>query len=181
MIRLLTMATAGGGYLNFMGNEFGHPEWIDFPREGNGWSYHYARRQWSLAKNSELRYHFLDDFDREAIRLIDHANILNYHPESVKIDTTDKIIAFRRSTYLFVFNFHPQSSYTAYGLAVDQGKYGMVLSTDEGRFGGFSRVNMDTVHRTSVERSFGLKQRLDLYLPARSALVLKSIPVPRVR
>lgn len=181
MIRLLTMATAGGGYLNFMGNEFGHPEWIDFPREGNRWSYHYARRQWSLAENKELRYQYLDDFDKSALKLIKGKDLLQYNCEPVKIDDQDKILAFQRKDHLFVFNFHPTSSYTGYGLAVDQGKYKCVLSADEARFGGFNRVDINTTYRTSVERSFGLKQRLDLYLPARTALVLKNIPIPKVR
>ncbi len=181
MIRLLTMATAGGGYLNFMGNEFGHPEWIDFPREGNNWSYQYARRQWSLADNKALKYHFMGDFDREAIGLIREDGLLDATATPVKIDNTDKIIAFSRSDLLFVFNFHPTNSYTGYGLAVDQGKFSGVLSTDENRFGGYNNVDLSTVHRTTVERSFGLKQRLDLYLPARTAIVLKRIPVPKVR
>jgi 1,4-alpha-glucan branching enzyme len=181
MIRLLTMATAGGGYLNFMGNEFGHPEWIDFPREGNNWSYQYARRQWSLTENKELKYHYLDDFDKAAVALIKGNDLLRLGCEPVKIDEYDNIIAFRRKEFLFVFNFHPVNSYTGYGLAVDQGKYQCLLSTDESRFGGYDLVNLQTVHRTSIERSFGLKQRLDLYIPARSALVLKNTPVPRVR
>ncbi len=62
MIRFITLATAGNGYLNFMGNEFGHPEWIDFPREGNNWSFHFARRQWHLADDPDLKYQFLCPF-----------------------------------------------------------------------------------------------------------------------
>lgn len=181
MIRLITMATAGGGYLNFMGNEFGHPEWIDFPREGNGWSYHYARRQWSLVENKELKYHFLDDFDRAAVSLISSNDLLSEGCLPAKIDEGDKIIAFSRKGYLFVFNFHPTHSYTDYGLAVDQGKYQCVLSTDDSRFGGYDNIDLKTVHRTTVERSFGLRQRLNLYLPARTAMVLKKLAVPRVR
>lgn len=181
MIRLLTMATAGGGYLNFMGNEFGHPEWIDFPREGNGWSYQYARRQWSLAENKDLKYHYLDDFDKAAIGLVKGNDLLRSGCEPVKIDEHDNIIAFRRKDLFFVFNFHPVNSYTGYGLAVDQGKYQCVLSSDESRFGGFDLINLKTEHRTTVERSFGIKQRLDLYIPARTVQVLKSKPVPRVR
>lgn len=181
MIRLITMATAGGGYLNFMGNEFGHPEWIDFPREGNNWSHQYARRQWSLADNKSLKYHFLGDFDREAVGLVRTDNLLDATCAPVKIDNADKIIAFSRGDLLFVFNFHPTNSYTGYGLAVDQGKFTGILSTDENRFGGYDHIDLSTVHRTSVERSFGLKQRLDLYLPARTAVVLKRVPVPKVR
>ncbi len=181
MIRLITMATAGGGYLNFMGNEFGHPEWIDFPREGNGWSYQYARRQWSLVENKALKYHYLDDFDRAAVKLIRENDLYNHGCDPSKIDEGDKIIAFTRNNYFFVFNFHPTNSYTDYGFAVDQGKYQCVLSTDESRFGGYDHIHLSTVHRTTVERSFGLKQRLNLYLPARTAQVVKKLPVPRVR
>ena len=43
MIRCITMALGGEAWLTFMGNEFGHPEWLDFPREGNGWSYQHCR------------------------------------------------------------------------------------------------------------------------------------------
>lgn len=181
MIRLITMSTAGGGYLNFMGNEFGHPEWIDFPREGNGWSYQYARRQWSLVENRELKYHYLDDFDRAAVQLIRGNDLLKAGCDPSKIDDGDKVIAFMRNNFFFVFNFHPTHSYADYGLAVDQGKYQCVLSTDESRFGGYDHIDLSTVHRTTVERSFGLKQRLNLYLPARTAQVLKKLPVPRVR
>ena len=123
MIRLITAATAGNGYLNFMGNEFGHPEWIDFPREGNDWSYQYARRQWSLIENRSLRYHFLSDFDREMIRLIVQYGIYNSHCNHVKTDQGDLVLAFERKGLLFVFNFHPVNSYTDYGFAVDAGKY----------------------------------------------------------
>ncbi len=181
MIRLITMATAGGGYLNFMGNEFGHPEWIDFPREGNGWSYLYARRQWSLVENKALKYHYLDDFDRAAVNLIRENELYDHGCDPSKIDEGDKIIAFTRNNYFFVFNFHPTNSYTDYGFAIDQGKYQCVLSTDESRFGGYDNIHLSSVHRTTVERSFGLKQRLNLYLPARTAQVLKKLPVPRVR
>ncbi|MCF8226631.1 MAG: alpha amylase C-terminal domain-containing protein [Bacteroidales bacterium] len=181
MIRLITLATAGGGYLNFMGNEFGHPEWIDFPREGNNWSYQYARRQWSLVDNMELKYHYMGDFDREIITLIVNSNCLEHPCNPVKIDDGDKIISFSRGKFLFVFNFHPSNSYTSYGLPADQGKYRYILSSDEARFGGFERVDLATLHRTTRERSFGLKQKLDLYIPARTALVLEKSAVPGVR
>jgi len=164
-----------------MGNEFGHPEWIDFPREGNDWSYQYARRQWSLMQNHELRYHFLGDFDRAMVQLIKSEKLLKHDCQNVKSDSDDLILAFMRSDYLFVFNFHPSQSYTDYGLPVDQGKYKCVLSTDEAAFGGFERVDKDIDHRTMVERSFGYKQRLNLYLPSRSGMVLKKMKIPSVR
>ncbi len=181
MIRLITAATAGNGYLNFMGNEFGHPEWIDFPREGNDWSYQYARRQWSLIGNKELRYHFLSDFDREMIHLIREFGIYSTHCNHVKSDQGDLIIAFERQGLLFVFNFHPTQSYTDYGLAVDAGKYKTLLCTDQPEFGGFGRYDVGVIHRSVVEHSFGWKQNLKLYLPARTAVVLLRQEIPRVR
>jgi len=181
MIRLITIATAGNGYLNFMGNEFGHPEWIDFPREGNNWSYKYARRQWSLASNKDLKYHWLSDFDRAMIKLIGDGRILGEECEFSRADQADLVVAFERKGYVFVFNFHPDKSYTDYGIAVRAGKYTTVLSTDEGRFGGYDRIDLRTIHRTYPERSFGLRQKLNLYLPSRTGQALKYEPIPRVR
>ncbi len=181
MIRLITAATAGNGYLNFMGNEFGHPEWIDFPREGNNWSYQYARRQWSLTENRDLRYHYLGDFDREMIHLIRKINLYSDTCRHVKTDQADLVIAFERQGLLFVFNFHPTRSFTDYGLAVNAGKYKTLLCTDQPDFGGFGRYDTGIVHRTSIERSFGLKQSLKLYLPSRTALVLRRQEISRVR
>ena len=181
MIRLITAATAGNAYLNFMGNEFGHPEWIDFPREGNDWSYQYARRQWSLKDKAELRYHQLGDFDREMIKLLSKYHIYSGFCEHVKTDQADLVIAFRRRELLFVFNFHPSMSFTDYGLPVDAGKYTTLLCSDDPEFGGFNRYDSKVVHRTQVERSFGLKQNLKLYLPSRTAIVLERGEIPRVR
>jgi len=181
MIRLITAATAGNGYLNFMGNEFGHPEWIDFPREGNNWSFQYARRQWSLIQNKDLRYHHLTDFDKAMIKLIHKYKLYGSGCNHVKTDQPDLIIAFERAGLLFVFNFHPEASYSDYGLAVDAGKYHTLLCTDQTEFGGFNRVDMNIVHRSMIERSFGLKHNLKLYLPARSALVLLRKDIPRIR
>jgi len=181
MIRLITAATAGNAYLNFMGNEFGHPEWIDFHREGNDWSYQYARRQWSLKDKAELRYHQLGDFDREMIKLLSKYHIYSGFCEHVKTDQADLVIAFRRRELLFVFNFHPSMSFTDYGLPVDAGKYTTLLCSDDPEFGGFNRYDSKVVHRTQVERSFGLKQNLKLYLPSRTAIVLERGEIPRVR
>ncbi len=181
MIRLITAATAGNGYLNFMGNEFGHPEWIDFPREGNNWSFHYARRQWSLISNHDLRYHLLSDFDREMISLIGDHRLYEQGCSHVKTDQGDLVIAFERKGLLFAFNFHPSNSYTDYGLAVDAGKYHPLLCTDQEEFGGFGRIDMQMTYRSMMERSFGLKHNLKLYLPSRSAIVLQRQEIPRVR
>ena len=181
MIRLITASTAGNGYLNFMGNEFGHPEWIDFPREGNDWSFQYARRQWSLIENQNLRYHYLGDFDRAMISLIAQHGIYSTNCTHVKSDPHDLVLAFERGGLLFVFNFHPAHSYTDYGLAVDAGKYNILLCTDDAEFGGFNRVDTGITHRSMIERSFGLKHNLKLYLPSRSGMVLIRKDIPRIR
>jgi len=181
MIRLITASTAGNGYLNFMGNEFGHPEWIDFPREGNNWSYHYARRQWSLIGNRDLKYHYLSDFDRAMIGILRDFNIWAGHCQHVKTDQGDLVIAYERMGLLFVFNFHPANSYADYGIAVDAGKFKPLLCTDQEEFGGFGRVDMSVTHRSRVERSFGLKHNLQLYLPARTGLVFQRQSIPRLR
>lgn len=181
MIRLITAATAGNGYLNFMGNEFGHPEWIDFPREGNNWSYQYARRQWSLVENRELRYHQLGDFDLNMIHLLAKQGIYHSHCQHIKTDQADLVIAFERAGLHFVFNFHPVNSYTDYGIAVDAGKYKPVLCTDDQAFGGFDRIDCSLTYRTLPEPSFGLKHKLQLYLPSRTGIVLQYQDIPRVR
>ncbi len=131
MIRLITIATAGNGYLNFMGNEFGHPEWIDFPRAGNNWSYHYARRQWHLADNKELKYHFLSDFDQAMLSLISKYKVL----ESKEIhllheNKQEQVIAFKRGDLIFIFNFNPFKSFQDYAFRTDAGKYTIILNTD---------------------------------------------------
>jgi 1,4-alpha-glucan branching enzyme len=183
MIRLLTFSTTGGGYLNFMGNEFGHPEWIDFPREGNNWSYKYARRQWSLVKNKDLKYHFLGDFDREMVMLDRNGLLLNERYINRLIENThDKVIAFIRGDYLFVFNFHPASSYTDYGINVT-GKFRVVLDSDDALFGGFNRLDRSIIYssvRKAEKATLNVPFRLYLYLPSRTALVFKKEKVRRV-
>ena len=174
MIRLITIATAGYGYLNFMGNEFGHPEWIDFPREGNGWSYRYARRQWHLVDNPELKYHSLGQFDRQMIQTIRERGVLEAAwPYLLHEHNDDKIIAFHRKSLLFVFNFHPTTSYTDYGIQVPPGSYRMLLDTDAARFGGHGRLVADQVHHSLSDPVMDSSvQRLRLYLPTRTAIVL---------
>ncbi|MDR3309568.1 MAG: alpha amylase C-terminal domain-containing protein [Tannerella sp.] len=176
MIRLITSTTINGGYLNFMGNEFGHPEWIDFPREGNGWSYKYARRQWHLADNRDLKYYALERFDNEMIRLI--LSIKNFQAtllQKVWDNDGDQILAYMRENLLFVFNFNPTRSFTDYGFLVPLGKYKVVLNTDDKRFGG-NGFNDDAVeHFTQPDMLYASEQKgwLKLYIPARSALVLQ--------
>lgn len=176
MIRLVTASTMGGGYLNFMGNEWGHPEWIDFPREGNGWSCKYARRQWNLVDNKELCYHWLGDFDREMIKVILSEKNFNLTPvQEIWIHEGDQVMAFMRGDVLFVFNFSPTRSYTDYGFLVPQGAYNVVLNTDSKSFGGFGFSDDSITHFTNYDTMYAAdkKEWLKLYIPARSAVVLK--------
>ena len=178
MIRLLTASTINGGYLNFMGNEFGHPEWIDFPREGNGWSYKYARRQWSLVDNKELCFHYLGDFDRDMLGVIkSEKNIQKTPVVEVWHNDGDQVLAYSRNDMVFVFNFSYNRSFTDYGFMVPQGAYDVILNTDATQYGGHG-LNDDSIrHFTNydplLERDG--KGWLKLYLPARSALVLKKV------
>lgn len=150
MIRLVTITTGGNAYLNFMGNEFGHPEWIDFPREGNGWSYAHARRQWSLADDRTLRYRYLGEFDRAMLSLVKRNRILSDgYPYNLQMDTEHKTIVFSHRDLVFVFNWHPSTSQADYPIRVrDAGKYRLILSTDEKRFGGQGREDAQTEHFT---------------------------------
>ncbi|MFH0919495.1 MAG: alpha amylase C-terminal domain-containing protein [Fibrobacterota bacterium] len=182
MIRLVTLATAGNGYLNFMGNEFGHPEWIDFPREGNGWSYAYARRQWSLVDNPELRYRFLAEFDRDMIALLNARVTTEGEIGFVTLHNGDKVIAFRRYGLYFIFNFSPSQSFPDYGLQAEAGKYQIVLDSDSVEYGGHGRVDNALVYGVERSKEPGSPAYLKLYLPCRTALVLaplSSFPCPR--
>jgi len=178
MIRLITASTINGGYLNFMGNEFGHPEWIDFPREGNGWSYKYARRQWNLVDNEDLKYKYLGDFDKAMIHLIgDVKNFQTVPIQKVWDNDGDQILAFRRDKLVFVFNFNPSKSFTDYGFLVPPGKYQIILNTDNPQFGGFGLIDEAVEHFTLPDPLYEKENKgwLNLYLPARTAIVLKAI------
>ncbi len=175
MIRLLTMATAGHGYLTFMGNEFGHPEWIDFPREGNGWSYHYARRQWSLVDNPSLRYRFLGAFDRDMVALLRGAKLFeDPWPYMLYKNHDDQVLAFRRGGLFFVFNFNPSRSFADYRIDADPGEYNVLLSSDFDAYGGFNRVDTSLAYFTMKDgQEYYDPHVLTLYLPSRVALVLQ--------
>ncbi len=178
MIRLLTASTINGGYLNFMGNEFGHPEWIDFPREGNGWSHKYARRQWNLVDNPELCYHYLGDFDKAMIHLIEGVkNIQKSDVIEIWHNDGDQVLAYRRKDYVFVFNFNPTQSFTDYGFLVPKGEYQVVLNTDAKEFGGFGNTDDSMAHFTCLDPLYAKDRKgwLKLYIPARSAVVLKRV------
>ncbi len=176
MIRLVTLATINGGYLNFMGNEFGHPEWIDFPREGNGWSYKYARRQWELVDREDLQYRFLNAFDNAMIELV--SKVHNFQAKPIRKlweKDDDQILAFMRGDLVFVFNFNPVKSFDGYGILAPGGVYSVVFSTDDAVFGGFGNIDDSVEHFTIPDPLYAPAgvERLPLYLPARTAMVLR--------
>ncbi|WP_020531557.1 alpha-amylase family glycosyl hydrolase [Flexithrix dorotheae] len=169
MIRFFTMVLAGEGYLNFIGNEFGHPEWVDFPREGNNWSYKYARRQWSLVDNDLLKYKFLAAFDQAMIKLTKANKILSQHDtQQLNMDETNKTIIFKKGNLIFVFNFHSANSIADYQFWVPQkGKYKIVLNSDNPEFGGHDRIDESVIFTTNQE------QKISIYNTNRTVLVLK--------
>jgi 1,4-alpha-glucan branching enzyme len=182
MIRLATLSCAGGAYLNFMGNEFGHPEWIDFPREGNGWSYKHARRLWSLEDNQDLKYCWLSDFDREMISLVKKSKLIASPEVNWVYDHKEnQILAYSRGNYLFIFNFNPSQSFVGYGIPMPASKYKIVLNTDEGRFGGYNRIDDSLIYSTISGEGQGEKNYLNLYLPSRTAIVLEKQGIRRSR
>lgn len=175
MIRLLTITVGGDAYLNFMGNEFGHPEWIDFPREGNNWSYQHARRQWSLVDNPILRYHYLADFDRDMIALVKKYQLLDGFAQCIHMDHSNKVLAYTKSGLIFLFNFNTQGSIPGYELVVPQpGEYRLVLNTDEVKYGGHGRVDSQLLYPATLEGDSD-KAVLRIYSTNRSALVLEKV------
>ena len=171
LFRLFTISLGGEGYLNFMGNEFGHPEWIDFPREGNDWSYQHARRQWSLAENKDLKYKFLLFWDNEMIRLVKKYHILQApFAKQLHMDPTNKVIIFLRGELIFIFNFNTKESISDYLFrAPEMGKYNLVLNSDNTKFGGFGRIDESLSYYTNQN------QMLSTYLTNRTVLVLEKV------
>jgi 1,4-alpha-glucan branching enzyme len=171
LFRMFTISLGGEGYLNFMGNEFGHPEWIDFPREGNGWSYQYARRQWSLAVDTSLKYQFLLKWDQEMVKLIKrHRVLMAPFAEQIHLDPGNKVIIFQRAGLLFLFNFNTSRSIFDYQFrAPVMGKYKLVLNSDNKKFGGFHRIDERPHYYTDQN------QRLSVYLTNRTVLVLSKV------
>ncbi len=173
MIRLFTLASGGEAYLNFMGNEFGHPEWIDFPREGNGWSFHYCRRQWSLKNNGLLKYQWLNDFDEDMVNLTRSAKVFRMRFGDLReIQPENKVIAFYRQGLMFAFNFHPSVSQTNVLVPVPKNAdYTVEMCTDDEKYGGFGQVAHQLYPAKTVKGKNGFF--IELYLPARTAVVLK--------
>ncbi|KAI0346835.1 glycoside hydrolase [Trametopsis cervina] len=174
MIRFLVHSLGGEGYLNFEGNEFGHPEWLDFPREGNGNSFHYARRQWPVVDDPLLRYRYLNEFDKEMNHLEEKYGWLAAPQAYISLKhEVDKMIVFERAGLLFIFNFHPTESFTDYRVGVEvPGEYHIVLSSDEKRFGGFDNIKLDTKLVTTPFEWNGRKNYLQVYIPSRTCMVL---------
>jgi 1,4-alpha-glucan branching enzyme len=171
LIRLITLATAGHGYLNFMGNEFGHPEWIDFPRQGNNWSYHHARRQWHLLDDPNLRYGQLARFDRAMLVLARQWRLLETPALQLLEEHNDrKILIFGRGRLLLAFNFHPQNSYADLAVRAAPGAYDLVLDSDQAQFGGYGRIQPEQVYFTLPAGDN--RNELYFYLPSRTALVM---------
>ena len=153
-----------------MGNEWGHPEWIDFPRQGNNWSYAHARRLWSLVDNPDLKFKYLNAFDSAMIHFASKSKLLDRKPRVLVRDIERQLLVFERSGYLFVFSFNPTTSYTDYQFDVPAGKYTTVLNTDNPAFGGDNRIDESVEHFTQYT---GKENLLSLYIPARIGFVLK--------
>lgn len=169
MLRLITMTLGGEGYLTFMGNEFGHPEWIDFPREGNGWSYHYCRRQWNLADDKNLKYHYLLDFEKAIVKLCKQTRLLGSPDTQLRLDNHQKVLAYGKKDLIFAMNFHPENAYEGCFIPAPlPGEYEVIMSTDDFCFGGFGRV----YHQSYQTREQQGQTGLSLYLPPRTAAVL---------
>lgn len=175
MIRRITISTGAEGYMNFMGNEFGHPERIDFPREGNNYSYRFARRQWSLAKNGLLRYEYLNNWDRAMVHFMKSNNIMGTDSFRLWLDNDRKLLAFRKEDFVFIFNWHPQNSYSKFALPInDLGNFKVVLDTDQKEFGGLDRIDHSTIYESKNLENTDY-DGIVIYVPSRTALVLKKI------
>ena len=173
LIRLLTHSLGGEGYLNFEGNEFGHPEWLDFPREGNQNSFWYARRQLNLTEDGLLRYQYLNNFDR-SMNLCENKYGWLHSPQayiSLKHEG-DKVIVFERAGLVFIFNFHHSNSYTDYRIGIEQaGTYRIVLDSDTQDHGGFNRLDPQTRFFTTDLPWNNRKNSTHVYIPTRTAIV----------
>ena len=170
LIRLLTVGLHGGGYLNFMGNEFGHPEWIDFPRQGNNWSFKHARRQWSLRDNGFLKYQWLGEFDAALMKIVQTIDDPGIHYLTIR--QHDHVVSFIRGDLLFIMNFSPSQSWTDYGVPAAAGSYNVILDSDDQQFGGQNRIDDSTRYFTSPQEN---GHQLQVYLPARTGIVLQKI------
>lgn len=177
LIRLITHGLGGEGYLNFEGNEFGHPEWLDFPRAGNNNSFNYARRQFNLVDDDNLRYKSLNEFDAKMQWTEEKYGWLHSPQAHISLKHEgDKVIVFERAGLLWIFNFHPSNSFTDYRVGVEEaGTYRIVLSSDNATFGGLSRVAEDTRFFTTDFAWNGRRNFLQVYIPTRTAIVSSAL------
>ena len=177
LIRFISLTLSGDGYLNFMGNEFGHPEWIDFPRQGNGWSYKYARRQWSLSDRPDLKYKFLLNFDKEMLAFVKQYKVLEAADgQSMWIDEKNKLLTFKKAGLIFLFNFNPNKSFTEYPMVTgEDGKYRVVFDSDQNTFGGQERIDRNMEYNTISLPSRAKSKGVLIYSPSRTVLVLKKV------
>ena len=172
MLRLLTMSLGGEGYLTFMGNEFGHPEWIDFPREGNGWSYHYCRRQWHLADDPNLKFQYLNEFEKAMVACAKKYRVLGGKQRQLWVENEQKVLAYQKGKGVFAFNFHRENSYETFFLPTpEQGEYKVVMSTDDFSFGGQGRIYHQSYQTIEKNGTPGI----EIYLPSRTAVVLTKV------
>ncbi|MBL3655968.1 alpha-amylase family glycosyl hydrolase [Fulvivirga sediminis] len=171
MLRLITATVGGEGYLNFIGNEFGHPEWIDFPRQDNGWSYKYARRQWQLVDSPDLKYQYLNNFDRDMVHMLKDNNVLSSLPaQQLNMDNDNKIIVYERNNLIFIINFNANKSIADYTFRANQpGKFKAALISDAPEYGGHNRVDAETEYHTLKD------DKLSVYIPSRTGLVLRKV------
>lgn len=175
MIRWITISMGADGYLNFMGNEFGHPEWIDFPREGNGYSFDYARRQWSLADADYLKYDWLKKWDAKMLDEVKKYKQQGNMIFRLWLDNDRKIIAYRNGDLIYIFNFHPQNSYDSFAVPIhDLGDFKVILDTDQEEFGGLGRIAHDVTY-TSKRLENTDYDGIEIYIPSRTAMVLKKL------
>lgn len=177
LIRFSTLILASDGYLNFMGNEFGHPEWIDFPREGNGWSYKYARRQWSLAENGYLKYQWLESFDRAMLKFVRKYRVMS-KPQAISlwIDQPRKLLAFSKGDLIYLFNFSTTQSVTDFFLhthTIGDGNFRAIFSSDDAEFGGQERVSKEYIYRSENRPDMGTG--FEVYIPCRTAVVFQKV------
>ncbi|WP_236786708.1 alpha-amylase family glycosyl hydrolase [Anaerococcus ihuae] len=175
MIRWVTISMGAEGYLNFMGNEFGHPEWIDFPREGNNYSFHYARRLWSLADNDLLKYDWLLKWDGKMLDQIIKNKQLGNDIFRLWLDNDRKVIAYRNKDIVYIFNFHPQNSYDSFQVPIhDKGKFKVILDTDDEEFGGLGRISKEFIYESKNLENTDY-DGIEIYIPSRTALALKKV------
>ena len=171
MIRLFTISLGGNAWLNFMGNEFGHPEWIDFPRLENGWSYKHARRQWSLVDDENLKFGWLNEFDKEMLKFIRENDIMNAEPAwLMNADEEHKTIVFERNNLIFVFNWGNESI-PDYEINVkNTGDYEIIFSSDDKDFGGFENIDKKVVFPSEAREG---QVFMKIYNVSRTAVVYR--------